>query len=199
MSGAAGETTLRLFVALELPEAVRQALGEWATTALPETERLRLRLLDDEALHVTLCFLGATRGSELDSIGAACRAAAAGHRPPRLSLGRVLALPRRRPRVVAVDLGDHGGVATLGELQAALSARLAQGGWYRPEARPFVAHVTVARVRSQSRIDARALKRVRPVEVAAFTTDTVTVFRSHTSPAGARYEALARVRLAAGG
>jgi RNA 2',3'-cyclic 3'-phosphodiesterase len=197
MSGAAGETTLRLFVALELPEAVRRALREWAAAALSETERLRL--LDDEALHVTLCFLGATPASELDSIGAACRTAAAGHRPPRLSLGRVLALPRRRPRVVAVDLGDHdGGVTTLGELQAAVSARLAQGGWYRPEARPFLAHVTVARVRSQRRIDARALERLRPIEAPAFTADTVTVFRSHTRPGGARYEALERVRLVAG-
>jgi RNA 2',3'-cyclic 3'-phosphodiesterase len=197
MSGAAGETTLRLFVALELPEGVRRALGEWAATALFGIERLRL--LDDQALHVTLCFLGATPASALDSIAGACRAAAAGHRAPRLSLGRVLALPRRRPRVVAVDLGDHGGVTTLGELQAALSARLAQDGWYRPEARPFLAHVTVARVRSHSRIDSRALERLGPVQAPTFMADTVTVFRSYTRPAGARYEALERVRLAAGG
>ena len=208
MSGAAAETTLRLFVALELPDAVRRAVGEWAGTELARTEGLRL--VGDAALHVTLCFLGATPASELDAISAACREAAAGHPPLRLSLGPVLALPRRRPRAVAIGVvagteeggrgpaGDAAEVTELGALQGALSARLAAGGWYRPEARPFLAHLTVARVRSRSRIDARALDRVRPIEAPAFAAETVTVFRSRTRPGGAQYEALARVALVAG-
>jgi 2'-5' RNA ligase len=211
MSGAAAETTLRLFVALELPDPVRRAVGEWAGAELARTEGLRL--VDDDALHVTLCFLGATPASELDAISVACREAAAGHPPLRLSLGPVLALPRRRPRAVAIgvvagteeggrgragDAADVTDVTELGALQGALSARLAAGGWYRPEARPFLAHLTVARVRSRSRIDARALDRVRPIETPAFVAETVTVFRSRTRPGGAQYEALARVALVAG-
>jgi RNA 2',3'-cyclic 3'-phosphodiesterase len=183
--------TLRLFVALELPEAVRRAVSEWSASELARAGRLRL--VADEALHVTLCFLGARPASELDAITAACREAAAGHRPLLLSLGRALALPRRRPRVVAVGVD---GVGELDELQTALSTRLAAGGWYRPEPRPFLAHVTVARVRPNSRIDARALDRLRPIEATAFVADTVTVFRSRTRPGGARYEALMRVGLA---
>jgi hypothetical protein len=85
----------------------------------------------------------------------------------------------------------------LGDLQAALSARLAAGGWYRPEPRPFLAHLTVARVRSRSRIDARALEQLRPIDAPVFTADAVTVFRSRTRPTGARYEALIRADLAA--
>jgi 2'-5' RNA ligase len=176
---------------------------------LPRAEGLRL--LADEALHVTLCFLGATPSSERYAIGAACREATAAHGPLRLSLGEPLALPRRRPRVVAVgvsaaadtgerehrrDPGEIGG--ELDELQAALSARLAAGGWYRPEPRPFLAHLTVARARSQARIDARALARLAPIETPPFVADTVTVFRSHTRPGGARYEPLVRVLLAPG-
>jgi RNA 2',3'-cyclic 3'-phosphodiesterase len=208
MSGAAAETTLRLFVALELPDPVRRAVGEWAGAELARTEGLRL--VAGDALHVTLCFLGATPASELDEISAACREATAGHPPLRLSLGPVLALPRRRPRAVAIGVvagteeagrgraGAAADVTELGALQGALSARLVAGGWYRPEARPFLAHLTVARVRSRSRIDARALDRVRPIEAPAFVAETVTVFRSRTRPGGARYEALARVALVAG-
>ncbi|HEX5191598.1 MAG TPA: RNA 2',3'-cyclic phosphodiesterase [Solirubrobacteraceae bacterium] len=203
MSDVTGETTLRLFVALELPEAVRHALRGWAASELSQLERLRL--LDDAALHVTLCFIGATPASELDAIGAACREAAAGHRRLRLALGSVLALPRRRPRVVAVSVvaADdeaepgvaEGDAAELAGLQEALSAQLAAGGWYRREARPFLAHLTVARVRSHSRIDARALDRVRPIEASPFVADTVTLFRSRTRPSGAEYEPLTRVPL----
>ena len=248
MTAETGETTLRLFVALELPDAARRAISAWAMSELPRAEGLRL--LADEALHVTLCFLGATPASERDGIGAACREAAAGRGPLRLSLGEPLALPRRRPRVVAVgvaaagdtgDTGDTGATGATGErehgrhprerehrrdpgerehrrgsgerehgrhpgeigseldqLQAALSARLATGGWYRPELRPFLAHLTVARARSHARIDARALARVAPIETPTFVADTVTVFRSHTRPGGARYEPLVRVLLAPG-
>jgi 2'-5' RNA ligase len=204
MRAEAGETRLRLFVALELPEAARQAMSAWATSELARVEGLRL--LSDEALHVTLCFLGATPAPEVDPIAAACREATAGHGPLRLSLGDALALPRRRPRVIAVGVagaGDEsdgeaagaGEVSALAALQASLSASLRAGGWYRPESRPFLAHVTVARVRSRSRISARALESLPRIEVPVLVADTVTLFRSHTRPGGAQYEALARVAL----
>lgn len=146
--------TLRLFVALELPEPVRRATGAWAASALGQIGSLRPVRVD--GLHVTLCFLGSIAGAEVETIGACCRAACAGRGPLRLSLGGLLALPRRRARAVAVrvDDEDHGQLA---ELQRGLAAALAAGGWYQPEPRPFLAHVTVARVRSGAWLDARAL------------------------------------------
>ena len=50
----------------------------------------------------------------------------------------------------------------------------------------------------RARIDARTLDGLRPIEAPGFVADTVTVFRSRTSPGGARYEALMRAGLAAG-
>ena len=61
------------------------------------------------------------------------------------AVGAALGLPPRRPRVLAVVLRDSN--RALGPIQAALSGRLASLGAYRPERRPFLPHVTVARVR----------------------------------------------------
>ena len=185
---------MRLFVALELPEWARTAVGAWAAAELGAIDSLRpVRV---EGLHVTLCFLGLTAVGELDSISACCRAACASHGPLPLSFGELLALPRRRPRAIAVRVG-HEGHAPLAQLQRVLAGALAAGGWYRPEARPFLAHVTVARVRSGARLDARALEE-RPNRLpTTFTADVVTLFESRTQPGGAVYQPRAQIELAA--
>ena len=181
----------RLFVALELPGEVREALVVWRDRALAGVSGLRGVAV--ESLHVTLCFLGSLPGTEVDAAWEACRGAlvgVAGSAPPSLALGAAVWLPARRPRVLAVSVGDFGG--GLADAQAVISRALAEGGWYRPEARPFLAHVTV------SRVGRRTV--VRPVPVAAppaieFVGTTVTLFRSRLGPGGARYEALGSARL----
>ena len=80
---------------------------------------------------------------------------------------------------------------------ATIADALAADGWYRPENRPFLAHVTVARVRSGARLDVRALEeRAIPLPT-TFAADVVTLFESRTQPGGAVYEPRARVELAA--
>jgi 2'-5' RNA ligase len=99
-------------------------------------------------------------------------------------------LPARRPRVLAVRLEDAGGRLTA--LQGALSERLHAGGWYEPEQRPYLPHVTVARVGGRARVKPAPLPGPPPL---SFTPEWVTLFRSHLSPKGARYEALSRAAL----
>jgi 2'-5' RNA ligase len=93
--------------------------------------------------------------------------------------------------VLAVRVDDPGGA--LDRVQSSLSDALAGGGWYVPEARPFLAHVTVARVARGARVRSVDLPPPSPL---AFAGSVVTLFRSRTSPQGARYEALRRVELA---
>jgi 2'-5' RNA ligase len=182
--------TARLFVALELPGRVRARLPKWCGDAL-SGER-GMRVLGPESLHVTLCFLGSRRVEEIDAIGAAL-ASVAGEPVAPLSIGEPVWLPPRRPRVLAVELSDHDGL--LAAVQDKLAAVLSAGGWYAREARPFLAHVTVARVARDAR--------VRPVDLPAppparFDGSVVTLFRSQLGPGGARYEALSRVELGSG-
>lgn len=182
---------IRLFVALDLPASARGELEHWRARVGHEVAGLRL--VAPEALHATLCFLGWRSGDEIEQIGAACAAALGRCAPPELTLGEAVWLPARRPRVLAVRLDDR--TESLVRIQATASAALSSGGWYAPETRPFLAHVTVARVAGR--------ERVRPVELAspradAFNCAAVTLYRSHLERTGARYEALRRIELIRG-
>ncbi len=179
-----GEERVRLFVALELPERVRDALVQWRPAARG------LRLIEASDLHVTLCFLGWRLERETPAILDAC-ATAEGFPAASLTLDRPLWLPPRRPRVLAVELLDAGGA--LAEVQGALSEALSGGGWYTPETRPFLAHVTVARVGRGARAPAGELELPPAL---AFEGARVTLYRSRLSAAGARYEPLGTVALA---
>jgi 2'-5' RNA ligase len=185
MTGTRGDgpRPLRLFVALDLPDEVRDSLAALGAAADPDV----WRPVAPEALHVTLAFLGSRPPGDVDRIAPIV---AAEHAAPRLELGDVLLLPPRRARVLTVALDDPTGA--LRELQARISNALAAAGVYTPEARPFRPHVTVARLRP----------RVRPPRDAAlhldrlqFSASAVTLYVSRLRPSGARYEALARAPL----
>lgn len=178
---------VRLFVALELPDDVRGALARWRPSAPG------LRLIDRADLHVTLCFLGWRFEPEIQPILEAC-ATVGGFAPAPLTVADAVWLPRRRPRVLAVRLSDAG--ERLAEVQSELSRALAEGGWYTPETRPFLAHVTVARmgpdVRRAPGLD------LAPTPSLSFDGTRVTLYRSRLSARGARYEALGSVVLGSG-
>jgi RNA 2',3'-cyclic 3'-phosphodiesterase len=183
----------RLFVALELPPEARDALDRWRAAALAGVSGLRL--VRPEDLHVTLCFLGSRPAHEIEQIGAAC-GVVAGEPAVESAFGEPVWLPRRRPRVLAVSLDDGDGA--LARLQAAVSAALVAGGWYAPEPRPFLAHVTVARVGRDARVRppaSSALPALPALSAGVVQCSRVTLYRSRLSPAGARYEPLSVVTL----
>jgi RNA 2',3'-cyclic 3'-phosphodiesterase len=178
---------MRLFVALELPEAAVAALGRFVRAAAdPEV----WRLVPPESLHVTLAFLGSTDADLVPAIAAALDLA--GSLAPRLVLGEALLLPPRRARVLSAALEDADGA--LETLQARVSDALEATGAYAPEKRPFRPHVTVARLRPRAQAPRAVSVEPEPLE---FRGTAVTLFSSRTSPHGARYEALERRALAA--
>jgi 2'-5' RNA ligase len=162
---------------------------DWQGRAL--SGRAELRAVAAEALHVTLAFLGSRPEEEIGAIAASVSGAVAGLPAARLEPLGVKPIPRRGPRLFALDLSDVEGRA--GAVQAAVSDALSAAGVYSPEKRPFWPHVTVARVRRGSR-DVAPL--ALPLDVDAFEASEVVLYRSHLSPRGARYEALARAGLA---
>jgi len=175
---------VRLFVALDLPEAVQGALAEWGTKAAGGAG-CALRAVPPESLHLTLAFLGAREEREAEAIGAIVTATTGA--TPTLSLGAPLWLPPRRPGVLTVQVDDHTGALTT--LHASVVAAVHAGTEITPEARPFRAHITVARVRRGQHFRPHHLPEP---PTASFPATALTLYRSITSPKGARYEPLAR-------
>jgi 2'-5' RNA ligase len=178
--------TARLFAALEPPLGVREQLAAWARAA--RRCGRQMRLLERQDMHVTLCFLGSRPVEEIEPLGAtvtACATAVGG-----LELGAPLWLPPRRPRVLAVEVGDPQG--ELAALQTAVADALAQACGWEPEHRRFRPHVTVARMREGAAPRRRELD---PTPALTFDGEYLTLFRSWLSREGVSYEAIARVGL----
>ena len=144
-----------------------------------------LREVAPPMLHITMCFLGSRPVGELEAL----RGVVAARQPPagELALGEPVWLPPRRPGVLAIGIEDPSGA--LAALQADVAAALIELGAYEPEGRPFLAHVTVARVRRGRRVHPAPLRPPAPIR---FVAPSLTLYRSHPGPGGSRYEALVR-------
>jgi 2'-5' RNA ligase len=183
------EPRLRLFVAVELPPDIKEAIAEL-------TEPLRtlsgFRWTPVENLHLTLAFLGWVEREDVAEVTARLADAAADLVPFDGRLGGAGGFPERgKARVLWVGFADDGG-----EL-AALAARVRSslGELFPPDDRPFRPHVTVARARGRpQRVDATTLAAADP---SAFGVDAITLFRSRLGGEHARYEALERWPLGA--
>ncbi len=177
---------LRLFVAAEPPAAVREQLAHWARGAIGRSAAVRR--LPADSLHLTLCFLGEQPPSAVEQIAAVL----AGMAEPlaaveELGIGAPAWLPPRRPRVLAVGVGDPSG--GLRALHDALVAELAATLDWQPARERFRPHISVARMRPGS----ERAHELPPTPALSFTPAAATLFRSDLDPAGASYTALASI------
>ena len=181
----------RLFVAVELPGEVREALGQLQH----ELQRHGLegvRCVRPEGIHLTLKFLGETARERLPAIGEALAKAVDGVTEHKLALGQIGTFgSRSSPRVLWIDL--TGDVEMMLDLQRQVDRMLAGIG-FPSEARPFSPHLTLARVRPES---ARALagplaEAVRSVTAPRTTIEMreVSLMLSKIGPGGAVYTRL---------
>jgi 2'-5' RNA ligase len=178
--------SLRLFVAVDMPEQVGVALEE---AVRPWRDRLGTgRWVPRENWHVTLKFLGRTWPRLLPLVETACREAAGSASPFSLSLSGLGVFPGPgRARVLWAGLDDP--EKRLTEIAAGLDAALAKE--FAPEKRAFTPHLTVARfnppVPMRDHAESLAAAEIHAPE---FEVDRLVLYRSHLSPRGARYEAL---------
>lgn len=187
----------RLFVALDLPAAVREGIVAWGRAALADPA---LRPVAPESLHVTLAFLGWTAEKEIPRLAEIVEAG--GGPAPRIELCDPVSRPERgSPRLFALPADSPAAV----ELQAGLGERLVEARLYEPEKRPFWPHVTVARVKREERGSKRPAFVSRPpgalpkALLRPFDGVRMTLYRSKLQPQGAQYTPLAQVELPAGG
>ena len=187
---------LRLFVAIDLPEDVREALRRLQTD-LCRDDLPGLRWTRPEGVHLTLKFLGETPATSLAAIEGALARAVRGVPAFRLALGAPGTFGGRRgPRVLWVDL--EGELQPLQQLQSAVERELAAAG-FAPEEREFSPHLTLARVPQPPRPGlaervARALEAVAAPR-GEFEATELVLMRSRLQPGGAVYSRVATFSL----
>jgi 2'-5' RNA ligase len=187
-SGDPPAATLRLFLALLVPERAVEELARWrdAEVLARVPERFRDDVRPVEGFHVTLAFLGSRPRAEFPEIVDALRGAAAQTPPFELVPTRY----RETRSVGMVVLADPSGEATT--LADRLHGCLEKLGVYEREARPWLPHATVVRFRSRRRDQGRKRPRlvVAPPDAGPFVPSGAAAFVSRLHPSGARYEIL---------
>jgi len=134
----------RTFVAIELDEELREALGRLQGLLRQKVASGCLRWVRPEGIHLTLKFLGDTSPAQVEQVKDALALAAAGVPPFEFTVGGVGCFPNtRRPRVVWV--GVHEPTGALKRLRDAVEAQVAPLG-FPTESRPFSPHLTLGRV-----------------------------------------------------
>lgn len=186
---------LRLFIAIDLPEMVKDELLRAAAQMGRQLPDRAVRWVKPEQMHLTLRFLGDTAVSQLPDLQNQLTQLTSQYTPFRLHLNGVGAFPnRKRPRVVWVGLG--GDVAQLQTMQVALEDRVVALGWSR-EKRPFSPHVTLGRVKDAKKV--QALNWGVDLAKMDFAVTAVQLVQSELRPSGAVYTMRHLAKLAGAG
>jgi 2'-5' RNA ligase len=180
---------LRLFVAVEVSEEAKAAAAD-AVAGL-RSRFPKARWAPPENQHVTLKFLGQTWPRLEGWVRERVADAVSTRRPFEVRLDRLGAF--RSPgnaRVLWIGLVDEP-AGSLSGTATALEEALATE--FPPERRPFAAHLTLARSDPPLALGREDLE--VPVEPVTWSTDHVTLFRSHLRRPAPRYEVLDRFPL----
>jgi 2'-5' RNA ligase len=178
---------VRCFIAVDVPDAVREALLAAQAALRARLRHADVRWVGSEQLHLTLKFLGAVPDDRVPAISAALDGVTATALPLSLTAAGLGAFPSPgSARVI------WGGITAGGTEAAALAgaadAATAVLGFAR-ETRPFRSHLTLGRVRSRRGVPglATAIRAAGEVVFGAWEVLDIVLYESRLRPTGALY------------
>lgn len=192
---------IRSFIAIELPNAARAALGEVGQRLQDRVPQGSVRWSKVSGIHLTLQFLGDVGQEDLAQIETALGQVGERHAPFALTIGGLGCFPNmKRPRVAWVGVQEETGA--LQALQRDVVKSMVPLG-FEPERRAFHPHLTLGRTRRDvsaagQRELGESLAGVEVGELARIQVASFRLMRSDLRPDGAIYTALAVFDLSAG-
>lgn len=183
---------LRLFIAIPVPEPVRDEIIRVQREMQPLAPHGAARWTRPDQFHLTLRFLGDVPVAGLEqlkeSVNAVCRSA----RSLQLRAGGIGFFPNpHSPRVVWVGIDDQAGL--LDDLQKRIETAV-RPFTAEPGEKHFSGHVTLGRLKNLKPPDARKLaahaQTIKDRLFGEWTAHEVEVIRSELTPTGARHTSL---------
>ena len=199
---------IRAFLAVELSQNLRADLAalqqELKRTIEPEIQRgTHISWVQPASLHLTLKFLGDIDELVIDSLRDALESVIGSRTIVNVPLERLGAFPRpQNPRVLWIgpseDWERGAEVKQVVEIHGAIEQACEGLGFLR-EARPFIPHLTLARIKSGERHIGVALAKSRaldcPLSSRSLAMESVVLVQSELKPTGSVYTKLWDVRL----
>jgi len=183
---------VRAFIAVDIEGVLSEKLSKL-------TESLKLtgadvKIVEKENFHITIRFLGNIPVDMIDVIEEVMRKAVRDVKVHKIRLKGVGAFPNpNRPRVIWVGVeGDE----LLKEINRVIERELRKMG-FKPETKPFTAHVTLARVRSGRKMDelVKWIDEMKDIDLGELEVKSIRLKKSTLTPKGPIYETLREVKL----
>jgi len=135
---------MRLFIAVLLPDEVKEGLSGWQSWL--KDSGADVRWVRSENIHLTLKFLGETAGDKIETINKCLEQVVAGYDAFQLRISGIGVFPDlKRARVLWAGISE--GTESAGRISRDIDTKLAQCG-FPAENRLFKAHLTIGRFRT---------------------------------------------------
>jgi 2'-5' RNA ligase len=182
----------RFFLSIELDQGLKESLGAFSAALAPLFARAKPTWVRPELFHLTLHFFGPAEPDFSQVLARTMRPTAAAVSRPALNSTGLLYLPGRgEPRVLclAFALEPENSLAPV----LAEARRIAAATRTQNDARPWLPHLTLARLKAPGAPSLSALPRQPRLE---FSPASCSLFGSTLFPAGPRHERLADFKFA---
>ncbi|MHC4478817.1 MAG: RNA 2',3'-cyclic phosphodiesterase [Planctomycetota bacterium] len=187
---------MRVFVAIDIDEQIRKALGDLQLELQDKVDirRSDVKWVNPNNIHLTLKFLGEIKDQQVVEVCNAVKDAAGRHESFELAVRSVGCFGGRSARVLWVGTGAEKNELLI--LQEDIEQELAAAGWPK-EARRFTGHLTLCRIRnSKAGVKLAQLSEAyKDIELGAISADSVTVYQSQLRPTGPIYTVLGNYEL----
>jgi 2'-5' RNA ligase len=176
---------IRAFVAIDLPDDVRQALVKARADIAERFPRDAVRWVKPQNIHLTLRFLGNMAQERLPVFTAGMDELAGKCQAFDLQLAGVGCFPNaRRPRVLWI--GIDGAKDRLMSVQANVEDLVVSSGWKR-ESRRFHPHLTLGRVKDSRKVAESSIQWGRIIQRGLIPVGAIHLIESTLTPDGAIY------------
>jgi RNA 2',3'-cyclic 3'-phosphodiesterase len=197
VTAAVQPNSLRLFVAIGVPQSVKAALQTVQAELRASLSRARVSWAKVDQFHLTLQFLGDIETDRLEPLTHVLREACRAFGAIQLRSSQVGVFPNlRAPRVIWAGVLDRD--QTLPQLAKALAVAT-QPFTKEPPKENFAGHITLGRIKFMSRDEAGVLaKRVSSLAESAFgewAAERIELMKSELSSAGANHEIVESLEL----
>jgi 2'-5' RNA ligase len=182
-------SVIRAFIAIDLSKEIQQHLNEVSDNYKTLLDRVPIRWVPVNNIHLTLKFLGEVSLSNLKILTDMIQAEVSNHHQFDISVGGSGAFPNnRQPRIIWVGVEAP---QELNMIQTGIEAATARLGYTREE-RAFSPHLTLGRVsRNASMQDlkmiSQTLEKTRVGFLGATNIEKVHLYKSDLHPTGAIY------------
>jgi 2'-5' RNA ligase len=182
-------SVIRAFIAIELPAPILKCLDKVTLDLKQQLEKVPIRWVPAENIHLTLKFLGDVSEANLEVLKKILKSIGSNHHAFEISVGGLGAFPKAQyARVIWVGLEIPPELIALHHSLEIETGRLG----YAREERPFSPHLTIGRVsRNPTAVNLNKLSDVLKSYKVGFLgviqVQAIHLFRSDLQPSGAVY------------